>query len=219
MIRAAIFDVDGTLVDTVDFHAEAWQRAFRHFGKEVAFDDVRAQIGKGGDQLVPVFWSKQEIEERGEALAKWRTELFAKEYMPRVQGFPKVRELFEQLIANKLQIALASSAIGEELQTYKDRAQVADLIDTETSKDDAEKSKPHPDIFEAALERLGNPPTDQAIVIGDTPYDIEAAAKAGLRTIAVRCGGFPEETLKGAIAIYDDPADLLERLAESPLSR
>jgi HAD superfamily hydrolase (TIGR01509 family) len=219
MIRAAIFDVDGTLVDTVDFHAEAWQRAFRHFGKEVAFDDVRAQIGKGGDQLVPVFWSKQEIEERGEALAKWRTELFAKEYMPRVQGFPKVRELFEQLIANGLQIALASSAIGEELQTYKDRAHVADLIDTETSKDDAEKSKPHPDIFEAALERLGNPPTDQAIVIGDTPYDIEAAAKAGLRTIAVRCGGFPEETLKGAIAIYDDPADLLERLAESPLSR
>jgi HAD superfamily hydrolase (TIGR01509 family) len=219
MIRAAIFDVDGTLVDTVDFHAEAWQRAFRHFGKEVAFEDVRAQIGKGGDQLVPVFWSKQEIEERGEALAKWRTELFAKEYMPRVQGFPKVRELFEQLIANGLQIALASSAIGEELQTYKDRAQVADLIDTETSKDDAEKSKPHPDIFEAALERLGNPPTDQAIVIGDTPYDIEAAAKAGLRTIAVRCGGFPEETLKGAIAIYDDPADLLERLAESPLSR
>jgi HAD superfamily hydrolase (TIGR01509 family) len=217
MIRAAIFDVDGTLVDTVDFHAEAWQRAFQHFGKEVAFADVRAQIGKGGDQLMPVFLSKEEIEERGEEISKWRTELFAKEYMPRVQGFPKVRELFQELLANGLRIALASSAIGKELQTYEDRAEIADLIDTETSKDDAEKSKPHPDIFEAALDRLGNLPPEQAIVIGDTPYDIEAAAKAGLQTIAVRCGGFPEETLQGAVAIYDDPADLLARLAGSPL--
>ncbi|MDB6150684.1 MAG: family hydrolase [Chthoniobacter sp.] len=217
MIRAAIFDVDGTLVDTVDLHAEAWQRAFQHFGKEVAFADVRAQIGKGGDQLMPVFLSKEEIEERGEEISKWRTELFAKEYMPRVQGFPKVRELFQELLAKGLRIALASSAIGKELQTYKDRAQIADLIDTETSKDDAEKSKPHPDIFEAALDRLGNLPPEQAIVIGDTPYDIEAAAKAGLQTIAVRCGGFPEETLQGAVAIYDDPADLLARLAGSPL--
>ncbi|HEV7868900.1 MAG TPA: HAD family hydrolase [Chthoniobacteraceae bacterium] len=217
MIRAAIFDVDGTLVNTVDFHAEAWQRAFQHFGKEVAFADVRAQIGKGGDQLMPVFLSKEEIEERGEEISKWRTELFAKEYMPRVQGFPKVRELFQELLANGLRIALASSAIGKELQTYKDRAEIADLIDTETSKDDAEKSKPHPDIFEAALDRLGNLPPEQAIVIGDTPYDIEAAAKAGLQTIAVRCGGFPEETLQGAVAIYDDPADLLARLAGSPL--
>jgi HAD superfamily hydrolase (TIGR01509 family) len=217
MIRAAIFDVDGTLVNTVDFHAEAWQRAFQHFGKEVAFADVRAQIGKGGDQLMPVFLSKEEIEERGQEISKWRTELFAKEYMPRVQGFPKVRELFQELLAKGLRIALASSAIGKELQTYKDRAQIADLIDTETSKDDAEKSKPHPDIFEAALDRLGNLPPEQAIVIGDTPYDIEAAAKAGLQTIAVRCGGFPEETLQGAVAIYDDPADLLARLAGSPL--
>jgi HAD superfamily hydrolase (TIGR01509 family) len=219
MIRAAIFDVDGTLVDTVDMHAEAWQKAFRHFGKEVTFEEVRGQIGKGGDQLMRVFLSKEEIEDRGEEISEWRKELFAKEYMPRVRGFPRVRELFEQLLAHDVQVALASSAVGEELQTYKERAQIADLIDTETSKDDAAKSKPHPDIFEAALEKLGHPPLEETLVIGDTPYDIEAAAKAGLRTIAVRCGGFSEDTLRGAIAIYDDPADLLARLAESPLAR
>lgn len=129
-----------------------------------------------------------------------------------------MRELFQRVLADGKRIALASSAIGAELQAYKERANIADLIDAETSKDDADKSKPHPDIFEAALARLEHPPANETIVLGDTPYDIEAAHKAGLRTIAVRCGGFPEETLRGAIAIFQDPADLLARYGESPLA-
>lgn len=217
MIKAVIFDIDGTLVDSVDDHAEAWQRAFAKFGKEIPFEKIRMQIGKGGDELLPVFWSKEELERIEEPLSNYRTELYQKEYLPRVKGFPKVRELFEQLLAHGKQLALASSAKGEELETYKKKARIDDLVDIETSSDDAEKSKPHPDIFEAALEKLGRPPAGDCIVVGDTPYDIDAAAKAGMRTIAVRCGGFPEETLRGAIAIYDSPADLLLRYEESPL--
>jgi HAD superfamily hydrolase (TIGR01509 family) len=197
MIRFVIFDVDGTLIDSVDAHAQAWQETFRRIGKEVAFEDVRFQIGKGGDQLLPVFLSEQEIDEKGEELTEWRTALFKEKFMPQLKAFPRVRELFEFLRGKGKQIALASSAKGEELQVYKERTNIGDLIQAETSNDDAERSKPHPDIFTAALERLGNPPPEEVIVIGDTPYDIEAAAKAGLRTIAVRCGGFPEESLRG----------------------
>jgi HAD superfamily hydrolase (TIGR01509 family) len=218
VIKAVIFDIDGTLVDSVDFHAEAWQRAFAKFGKEIPFEKIRAQIGKGGDQLLPVFWSEEELARIKEPLTEYRTDLYHKEYLPRVKGFPKVRELFEQLLAHGKQVALASSANGDELGTYKKIAGIEDLVDTATSSDDAEKSKPHPDIFVAAREKLGNPPAGDCIIVGDTPYDIEAAAKAGMRTIAVRCGGFPEETLRGAVAIYDGPADLLTRYEESPLA-
>ncbi len=175
-------------------------------------------IGKGGDELLPVFWSKEELERLEEPLTNCRSELFKREYLPRVQAFPKVRELFQHLLAHGKQLALASSAKGDELGAYKRIAHIEDLVDTATSSDDAEKSKPHPDIFEAALEKLGRPPAGECIVIGDTPYDIDAAAKAGMRTIAVRCGGFPEETLRGAVAIYDGPADLLAHYEESPLA-
>lgn len=217
MIKAVIFDIDGTLVNSVDFHAEAWQRAFAKFGKEIPFQTIRSQIGKGGDQLLPVFWSEEELRKINKPMSDYRTQLYQTEYLPRVQAFPKVRELFQQLLAHGKKVALGSSAKGEELGAYKKIANIDDLVDTETSADDAEKSKPHPDIFQVALQKLGSPSPDECIVIGDTPYDIEAAAKAGIRTIAVRCGGFPEETLRGAVAIFDDPADLLLRYEESPL--
>jgi HAD superfamily hydrolase (TIGR01549 family) len=218
MIRAVIFDVDGTLIDSVDLHARAWQETLQHFGKNVTFEEVRMQIGKGGDQLMPVFLSKEEMEEREKEISEYRKKLFQEKYLSQVRGFPKVRDLFLHLQREGKQIGLASSAIGEELEAYKEKAGIDDLsLGAETSQDDAEKSKPHPDIFEAALEKLGNPRPEETVVIGDTPYDIEAARKAGLRTIAVRCGGYPEDTLRGAMAIFDDPADLLARYAESPL--
>jgi phosphoglycolate phosphatase-like HAD superfamily hydrolase len=127
-----------------------------------------------------------------------------------------VRDLFQRILADGKKIA--SSAIGKELETYKKAANIADLLDAETSADDARQSKSHPDIFVAALERLDDPPKEETLVIGDTPYDIEAAGKAGLKAVAFRCGGFPEKTLRGAIAIYDDPSDLLARYSDSPLS-
>jgi HAD superfamily hydrolase (TIGR01549 family) len=217
MIKAVIFDIDGTLVDSVDFHAQAWQEAFRHFGKEIPFKKVRHQIGKGGDQLMPVFFSKEELEEFGDEMEKYRGELFKREYLPKVRAFPRVRELFQKIKDDGKRLALASSAKQDELKAYKKIANIEDLVEEETSSDDADKSKPHPDIFEAALERLGDIEPDEAVVVGDTPYDAEAAGKINLRTVGVLCGGFPEAELKaaGCVQIYQDPADLLARYDDS----
>jgi HAD superfamily hydrolase (TIGR01549 family) len=220
MIAAAIFDVDGTLVDSVDLHAKAWQEAFAQFGKKISLHQIRRQIGKGADQLLPVFFSKQELDEVGQELDEYRSELFKKEYLPQVKGFPKVRELFQRIKRDHKRIALASSAKSEELEIYKKVAKVADLIEDETSSQDADKSKPHPDIFEAALQRLPGITLDQVIVVGDTPYDAEAAAKANLQTIGFLCGVWNEKHLRqaGCVAIYKNPADLLARYDKSPLA-
>ena len=220
MIRHVLFDLDGTLIDTVDFHAWSWERTFRQFGKEVRFQAIRDQIGKGSDQLLPVFWSEEELERLGDELRKYRGALFRREYLPRVKAFPGVRELFERIRGDGKRIAVASSSTKDELDEFLQIARVADLADVTISADDADRSKPYPDIFEAALRELGRPNPREAIVIGDTPYDAQAASAAGLETIALLCGGFPEEELRasGCIAIYRDPADLLERYQESPLS-
>jgi HAD superfamily hydrolase (TIGR01549 family) len=218
--KAVIFDVDGTLIDSVDLHARAWQEALAHFGKQFDFERVRSQIGKGGDQLMPVFLSQQELEEFGEELEEYRGQLFKREYLSKVKGFPAVRELFERIKREGLQLALASSAKVDELKSYKKIADIEDLVEEETSSDDAEKSKPHPDIFEAALARLGDISPSEAIVVGDTPYDAEAAGKAGLQTIGFLSGGFPEKDLRaaGCAQIYRDPADLLANFDTSPLA-
>jgi HAD superfamily hydrolase (TIGR01509 family) len=216
---AVIFDVDGTLIDSVDAHAQAWVDTFADFGHAVAFQDVRRQIGKGGDQLMPVFLSPAEIAAFGKRLEDHRGAVLKERYLPRIQPFPAVRELFQRVIARGKAIALASSAKEDELEQYKKIAHIADLIDVETSSDDAEKSKPHPDIFCAVLSRLALAP-QQAIVVGDTPYDAQAAAKAGLQTVGLRCGGWSEEELKqaGCVAVFQDPADLLARYDDSPLA-
>lgn len=216
MIRAVLFDIDGTLVDTVDLHAEAWQKAMARWGKEVEFADVRSQIGKGGDQLLPAFFSKQELERFGEKLEAWRSELYLREYLPRAQCFPKVRELFERLRDDGVRLALASSCKEQELDTYKSLCRIEDLVEEATTSADAERTKPHPDIFEAALEGLDGVRAHEALVIGDSPYDAIAADKIGLRTIGVLCGGFPLAELleAGCVAIYGSPADLLARYTE-----
>lgn len=221
MLKAVIFDVDGTLIDSVDFHAQAWQETFRRFGREVPFDRVRHQIGKGADQLLPVFFSKEEIDAFGKAMEEARGALFKSQYLPRVRAFPRVRELFQRIRADGKRIVLASSAKEDEIGAYKEIAGIEDLVEGETSKDDVAKSKPHPDIFQAALGQLKDVDPGEAIVVGDTPYDAEAAAKAGLRTIGVLCGGFPESELRaaGCIALYRDPADLLAHYDESPLAQ
>ena len=221
MIKAVIFDIDGTLVDSVDLHAHAWQETFKHFGKEIPYERVRHQIGKGGDQLMPVFFSQEELDEKGEEMEKYRGELFKRDYLPRVRAFPRVRELFQKIKDDGLRLALASSAKEEELEAYKKIARIEDLVEEETSADDADKSKPHPDIFEAALEGLGDVLPSEAIVVGDTPYDAQAAGKIKLRTLGVLCGGFPEAELKaaGCVQIFHDPADLLARYDESLISR
>ncbi len=219
MLQAVIFDVDRTLIDSVDLHAKAWQDAFHDYGHEVGFYEIRSQIGKGGDQLMPVFLSEGELDAKDEELEKHRGQVLKERYLPQVTPFPMVRELLQRIQADGTKVALASSAKEDELQTYKEVANIEDLLEAETSSDDAESSKPNPDILLAALKHLGGMPPDQAIVIGDTPYDAEAAGKAGLRTIGLLCGGWSEADLKkaGCIAAYKDPADLLAQYDASPL--
>jgi HAD superfamily hydrolase (TIGR01549 family) len=219
MIEAVIFDIDGTIVDSVDLHAKAWQVAFEKFGKKFSFEAIRRQIGKGADQLLPVFLSKQEMSEFGKDLDEYRGELFKKDYLPRVKAFPKVRELFQRIKRDGKRITLASSAKADELETYKRIAQIGDLVEGETSSGDVDKSKPHPDIFRAALEELHDIGRENVIVIGDTPYDAAAAAKANLRAIGFLCGGWSEEELRhaGCMAIYRDAADLIAHYDKSPL--
>jgi HAD superfamily hydrolase (TIGR01509 family) len=220
MAAAVLFDVDGTLVDTVDLHARAWQDAFRLFGKEVPFPDVRSQIGKGGDQLMPVFFSSEELARYGEEMQARRSRIYRQRYQSQVRAFPGVRPLFERLKRNGTRIALASSADREEFEANLALLGIGDLIDAATSAHDAERSKPFPDIFHAALAKLEGVPAEQAVAVGDTPYDAIAASQAGLSTIGMLCGGFPEEDLRGAgcIEIWRDPEDLLAGYERSALA-
>ena len=216
--KAVIFDIDGTLIDSVDGHARAWLEILTKYGCDIDFPTVRGQIGKGGDQLMPVFLSKDVIETQGKQIERERGELFRTKYLPEVRAFPGARELFQRVQAEGLKAVIASSAKKEELKSYTKIAGIDDLIDDATSSDDAERSKPHPDIFEAALAKLDRA-TEEVVAVGDTPYDAEAAGKAGIRTVGVLCGGFPEDELRaaGCVAIYRGPADLLEHFDDSPL--
>ncbi len=216
MIETFIFDIDGTLIDSNDFHAAAWQKAFAKYDKKISFEKIRPHIGKGADTLLPEFLSEKEIEEFGDDIADLRGEIFKKEYLSRVKPFPKVRELFQKIKDGGGRIALASSANEDEVAAYQKIADIEDLIEKSTSADDAKASKPAPDIFQAALKLLGNPAPEIVLIIGDTPYDAEAATKAKLKIVGVLCGNFPEKDLraKGCVEIYQNPADLLENYKE-----
>jgi HAD superfamily hydrolase (TIGR01549 family) len=220
MTKAVIFDVDGTLVDTVDLHASAWVKALKHFGFEVAFKDMRSQIGKGGDQILHGLLPPDVIERRQEEIETFRADLFEREYLPKACAFPGVRALFEHIRAVGQRAVLASSGKKDEVERYKKLAGIADLIDSATSSDDAERSKPFPDIFQAALDKLSPLAASEVLVVGDTPYDAEAARNAGLKTVGVLSGGFSEQALReaGCIAIYRDPEDLLKNYNSSPLA-
>jgi phosphoglycolate phosphatase-like HAD superfamily hydrolase len=220
MPQAALFDIDGTLVDSVDLHAMAWQQALAKFGHDVDFDSVRRQIGKGGDQFIPAFLSDAEQQDHGDEMAEWRADLFTTKYLPLVKPFSLVPELFGRIKAAGLKVGIASSAKQKELQVLIEIAGVADLVDFTTSSEDAERSKPAPDIFAVTLKKLGLNGSE-AVVIGDTPYDAQAAGKAGIPVIGFLCGGCSEAELRaaGCIAVYPGPAALLAKLDTSPLQK
>jgi HAD superfamily hydrolase (TIGR01509 family) len=211
MIRGVIFDVDGTLVDSNDAHAHAWEEAFRDAGHPVPYEKIRPLIGMGGDKLVPAATGWAKDDPRVERVGKRRGEIFRKRYLPHVRAFPGARELVSTLKQAGTKLAVASSAEKDELEPLLERAGAADLIEHKASSDDAERSKPDPDIVHAALQRVGLPKSD-VVMIGDTPYDVEAAARAGIAAIAFRSGGWDDESLKGAQEIYDGPADLRAHL-------
>jgi HAD superfamily hydrolase (TIGR01549 family) len=215
-MRAFFFDIDGTLVDSNELHVDSWDRAFRKFGKQFPREALRAQIGKGSDQYLPEFLTPDEIEHFGKELDDYSSELFRKEYLPRVRPFPKVRELFQRIRDDHKRIVLASSGKKADTEYYVKLLKINNLIDGYVSGDDADSSKPAPDIFAASLKKLGDISPADAVTVGDTRFDIEAAAKAGLKTIAFLCGGTSGAVLRevGAIAIYSDPADFLAHYDE-----
>jgi HAD superfamily hydrolase (TIGR01509 family) len=219
MLKAVLCDIDGTLVDSNAQHAEAWRLALAHFGIHVKFQDVLKQIGKGGDKLVPEFVPSQDLPRIEKPLKEYRKELFHREFFNKVKAFPGSRELLQEMRAAGLRVAVASSSDKEDLERLKEIAGIADLVEKETSSGDAKESKPEPDIFEAALARLGIAP-ENAVALGDTRWDVEAAMKGGIPCIAVTSGGgWSEQELRdsGAIEVYRDVQDLSEHFETSLL--
>ncbi|WP_294189412.1 YhjD/YihY/BrkB family envelope integrity protein [uncultured Sphingomonas sp.] len=218
-VEAVIFDIDGTLVDSNDYHVWAWSHAFHEHGYEIAPAHIHDQIGKGGDLLVPALIadvSEAEIE----ALSTRHDDIFKSRYLDRVRAFPGAADLLRHVAGQGQKVALASSASKEELDHYVDLLGIRDIVSAATSKDDADTTKPAPDIFAAAMKKLGVAPA-AARVVGDTPYDVSAAAKCGIATVAVSSGGFSDQVLNraGARAIYDDVAHILRDYRRSPLAR
>ena len=215
--QGVILDVDGTLVDSNQAHARAWLAAFREQGYNADFDQILRLVGMGGDHLIPEVCGLDKDSPEGEAINKRRGEMFKTQELPKLKAFPQTRELLEAMRACGLRLAVASSAQSDELTPLLELAGAKDLIEAQTSSSDAQKSKPDPDIVQAALAKLGLEPA-QTVMLGDTPYDIESAGKAGVRVIALRSGGWDDQALHGALAIYDDPADLLAHFEQSPLA-
>lgn len=215
-IKAVILDVDGTLIDSNDAHAQAWVDVGKEFGYEIAFDEVRRLIGMGGDHVLPKLTGLEEKTEEGQRILDRRGEIFRDRYLPSLAAFPYARELLERIAGDGYQMVVASSASKDDLHALLEQAGVADLLDEATSADDAERSKPAPDIVEAALQRAGCAP-DEALMVGDTPYDVKAATHAGVQTLALRCGGWSDEELRGAVQIFDAPAELFLRYTDSVL--
>ncbi len=216
-VRGVLLDVDGTLVDTNDFHARAWVEALAGEGIEVPFDAVRRRVGIGGDKMLPAVARIEKDSPQGQAVSNARGRIFRERFLPQVQGFPQVRELLQRMRDAGLTLALASGSEEDEVTAMLERAHVADLINVLSSAKNAPHSKPAPEPVQVALEKAGLAPA-QVVMLGDTPYDIEAARKAGVGTIALRCGGWHEPDLTGALAIYDSPADLLAHFDGSPLA-
>jgi HAD superfamily hydrolase (TIGR01509 family) len=212
-----ILDVDGTLLDSNDAHAEAWAAAFEEQGYYLSPARIRPLIGKGGDKLVPELIGLSEDSPIGRRVSRRRGEIFRAKHLPGLRPFAGARSLVERLQREGWRVVAASSSSSSDLAGLLERSGVRDLLEGETSKDDAGRSKPDPDVVCAAMGELALPAA-RVVMIGDTPYDIEAASRAGVPTIALRCGGWSDFDLRGAAAIYDDPGDLLQHLDESPLA-
>jgi HAD superfamily hydrolase (TIGR01549 family) len=220
MIEAVLCDIDGTLVDSNWLHAAAWKDAFKVVDIEVDLEDVRKQIGKGGDELIPVFvpwWKRKAIEK---SLTIYRQYIFRTDYLHRVRPFFEVRDLMLKMTEAGIRISIASSADRDQLKTYLEIANIADLIEGSSTANDAEHSKPNPDIFQATLKKLGLP-SSKVLALGDTPYDAEAAGKAEVWTVGVTTGGWTEKELMqaGCIEVYRDVADLLANFGTSAFMR
>jgi HAD superfamily hydrolase (TIGR01509 family) len=215
-LHTVLLDIDGTLLDSNDAHARAWVESLAVHGYVVPFDRVRPLIGMGGDKLTPELTGLDPDSPESKRMAETRSEIFLARELPALEPTPGARALLERLKADGLELVVATSAKENEVAALLEQAGVADLIQAASSADDAERSKPDPDIVRAALGTVGRL-ASHSVMIGDTPYDVEAATRARVPIIAVRCGGWDNDALHGAMEIYADPADLLAHYEESVL--
>ena len=218
MLKGVIFDVDGTLVDSNDAHAQSWVDTFVEAGYDVPFEKVRPLIGMGGDKLLPKTIGISRDSDEGRKLVERRGRIFQSKYLPRLQPLPGSRELVLRVKQDGLKAIVATSAKDDELKGLLKAARVEDLMEEKATASDAKRSKPDPDIVEAAVEESGTS-SKHLLMIGDTPYDIEAATRAGIRTIGFLSGGWSREALDGASEIYEDPSDLLTHYDASLLGK
>ena len=214
-VEAALLDVDGTLVDSNYQHALAWHRAFRRHGIVLPVWRIHRAIGMGGDQLVPALVGEQVDKEKGDEIRETRDPIY-QELMPEVEPLQGAHELIEDLKERGLRVVLASSSPEDELDHYLELLGARELADGWTTKEDVDATKPAPDLVQAALEKAG---TENAILVGDTRWDIEAAGKAGIETIAVVTGGWSKQELReaGAVAVFESVEELRKRLDETLL--
>jgi HAD superfamily hydrolase (TIGR01509 family) len=216
--RGVILDIDGTLLDSNAAHVRAWVEALTEHGHDVTEDDIWPLVGMGGDNLLPAAVGIDKESEEGKKISERRGEIYKTRYFPHLRPFPEVRQLLEKMRENGLTLVVASSSPDDEVEKALKTIGIEDLLESATSATDAGRSKPDPDVVRSALERSGLA-AGEVLMLGDTPYDIEAAGKVEVGVIAVRSGGFPDEDLAGAVAIYDNAADLLARWESSPLAR
>jgi HAD superfamily hydrolase (TIGR01509 family) len=213
-------DIDGTLVDSNPLHAEAWRRTFEHFGIQIGLDEAWSQIGKGGYQLIPVFVQEMDRKRLEKPLKEFRKEIFHRDYMPRMVAFSQARELLLRVRNSGMKIALATSSEKADLAVYGKLVGMDDLVDEASSSTDAKASKPEADIFAAALQKVDMRP-EQAVALGDTPWDAQAAGKLGIPVIGLTSGGWKADDLRaaGCVEVWQDPADLLLHFDDSALRR
>lgn len=217
-IRAVLFDIDGTLLDSNDAHAHAWLDALRGHGKNVPYELLRSKIGMGGDKLLRQVAGIDEDSVEGRSITERRVAILKAHYLDDVGPFPGARVLVDRLRSRGFVCAAVTSAKAADAADLLRIAAVADILDPVITSDEADASKPEPDLVEIAVERLGLT-ADECILVGDTPYDVEAATRAGVPVVAFRCGGWGDADLHGAVAIYDGPAELSSRLDDSPIVR
>ena len=211
---SVLFDIDGTLIDSNNAHATAWMRALREYGRRLDITEVRPLIGMGGDKLLPAIGGIEEDSPEGKAIATRKKQIF-NQMLPGLRPTRGARLLLEYLREHGIDLVIATSADDEDMESLLRQAGLDDLVSKGATSDDAAESKPDPDIVCAALARASSGP-ESSVMVGDTPYDIQAAARAGVAAVALRCGGhWSDRDLRGALYIFDDPQDLLERWQQS----
>lgn len=219
MERAAVFDVDGTLVDTNHLHVATWWEAFRQAGHTVPMHAIHRAVGLGSEDLVARLLGDGRDKDQDAELSAAHTALYG-QYFDRLPALQDAGKLLRRLHGDGWTVVLATSASGPELSALRRAIDADDAITATASADDVEEGKPAPEPVEQALE-LAGVPADRAVFVGDTVWDMRAGSRAGVRCVGLLCGGIPRADLEeaGAQAVYDDPAHLLARLADSPLKQ